>query len=211
MADLKELLGEDLYSQIVEKIGDHKIAIVSDGNWIPREKFNEVNESRKQAEAALKERDQQLEELKKASEGNAELLKQIEQLQQENKSKEDEYRLKIRDMAVNTAIKLAIAGQAHDPDLVAELVDVGKLEVDDDGNIKKGLDDVIKELREAKPFLFKTEGAAFKGVTPAEGSEKQTTLKNPWSKEHFNLTEQARILRENPDLAKQLQSQIQGG
>ena len=30
------------------------------------------------------------------------------------------------------------------------------------------------------------------------------TTKNPWSKEHFNLTEQGRLLRENPDLAKQL-------
>lgn len=30
------------------------------------------------------------------------------------------------------------------------------------------------------------------------------TTKNPWSKEHFNLTEQGRLLRENPELAKQL-------
>ena len=30
------------------------------------------------------------------------------------------------------------------------------------------------------------------------------TTKNPWSKEHFNLTEQARLLRENPELAATL-------
>lgn len=28
--------------------------------------------------------------------------------------------------------------------------------------------------------------------------------KNPWSKDHFNLTEQGRITRDNPDLAKSL-------
>lgn len=33
------------------------------------------------------------------------------------------------------------------------------------------------------------------------------SFKNPWSKEHRNLTEQARILKENPELAKQLQAQ----
>jgi len=33
-----------------------------------------------------------------------------------------------------------------------------------------------------------------------------TTLKNPFSKEHFNLTEQARILKENPALASTLKA-----
>ena len=41
--NLKELLGEDLYKQVEGKLGDKKIAVVSDGNWIPKEKFNEVN------------------------------------------------------------------------------------------------------------------------------------------------------------------------
>jgi len=41
--NLKELLGEDLYKQVEGKVGDKKIAVVSDGNWIPKEKFNEVN------------------------------------------------------------------------------------------------------------------------------------------------------------------------
>ena len=48
----------------------------------------------------------------------------------------------------------------------------------------------------------------FKGISPAEGRDQSPGgIKNPWSKEHFNLTEQGRILRENPDLAKQLQAQ----
>ena len=29
---LKELLGEDLYTQVMEKAGEQKIAVVSDGN-----------------------------------------------------------------------------------------------------------------------------------------------------------------------------------
>lgn len=36
---------------------------------------------------------------------------------------------------------------------------------------------------------------------------KQTGTYNPWKKETFNLTEQARILKENPDLARKLKSQ----
>jgi len=43
------------------------------------------------------------------------------------------------------------------------------------------------------------------GRTPHIGG--QDNSKNPWSTEHFNLTEQGRISRENPDLARQLKSQ----
>lgn len=46
MMDLKELLGEDLYNQVVEKAGDKKLAVVNDGNWFPKEKFDEVNNTK---------------------------------------------------------------------------------------------------------------------------------------------------------------------
>ena len=42
-----------------------------------------------------------------------------------------------------------------------------------------------------------------KGRNPHEPSD-ANSVKNPWSKEHFNLTEQARLLRENPELAATL-------
>lgn len=214
--DLKELLGEELYNQLMAKLGDkHKIAIVSDGNWIPKDKFNEVNEAKKQLEADLKERDKQLADLKKSVGDNEELKKQIEQLQADNKKAAEDFQAKIKDMAVTTAIKLAVAGQVHDPDLIATLLDKSKIEIDDNGTIKAGLEDQLKALREAKSFLFVEQKSAeqpqFKGATPADGRDPGTGgIKNPWSKEHFNLTEQARILKENPELAKQLQS-ITGG
>ena len=39
------------------------------------------------------------------------------------------------------------------------------------------------------------------GYKPPQG-EKNTATNNPWSKEHFNLTEQGKLLRESPELAK---------
>lgn len=38
-------------------------------------------------------------------------------------------------------------------------------------------------------------------------SKKDDLKNNPWSKKYFNLTEQGRILRENPELAKKLKAQ----
>ncbi|MED3691298.1 DUF4355 domain-containing protein [Peribacillus butanolivorans] len=42
---------------------------------------------------------------------------------------------------------------------------------------------------------------------PPGDNKNQSGVKNPWNKESFNLTEQAKILKENPELAKQLASQ----
>jgi len=173
--DLKELLGKDLYNQVAAKLGDkRRIAIVSDGHWIPKEKFNEVNEAKKQAEEALKERDKQLAELKKAAEDNEKLRKQIGQLQSEIKAAAEKYMARIKEMAVTSAIRLAVASQVHDPDLVAGLLDKSKIALDDYGNVKAGLDDQIKALRESKAFLFvekQDKGPRFRGVAPADGRE----------------------------------------
>ncbi|MEC1177625.1 DUF4355 domain-containing protein [Metasolibacillus meyeri] len=43
---------------------------------------------------------------------------------------------------------------------------------------------------------------------PGGGGTKGGGSKNPWSKEHFNLTEQGKILRDNPELATQLKSMV---
>lgn len=45
------------------------------------------------------------------------------------------------------------------------------------------------------------------GRTPPAGGGGGTGQTNPWKKETFNLTEQGRLLRENPELAKQLMAQ----
>ena len=197
---------DDAIKAIVAEAADQQ------GIMIPKHRFDEVNEAKKRLEAELAERDKQLSELKKLASGNDELRAEIERLQAENREKEAAYKAQIRELSVKAAIKLAVAGQAHDPDLVASLIDTSQLEIEDDGTIKGGLDDAIKELRAAKPFLFRQEdkGPQFRGVTPAESADKPSVIKNPWSKEHFNLTEQARLLRENPELARQLQAQAGG-
>lgn len=207
--DLKELLGEELYNQLIAKLGDkHKVAIINDGNWFPKVKFDEVNEGKKQAEASLVDRDKQLETLKKSAGDNEALKTQIETLQADNKTAKEAHESEMKEIRLTTAIKLAVAGDAHDPDLITGLVDREKLLLTDDGKVS-GLEDQLKSLRESKAFLFvekdKDGKPIFKGARLPDGSDKPTPgQKNPWSKDTFNLTEQGKILRDDPDLAKQL-------
>lgn len=56
-----------------------------------------------------------------------------------------------------------------------------------------------EELEKAVKERFKE-----KGRDPHNPRGDDDATKNPWSKEHFNLTEQGRLLRDNPELAKQL-------
>lgn len=173
--DLKELLGEDLYNQVVEKAGDKKLAVVNDGNWFPKDKFDEVNNTKKRLETDLKDRDKQLADLQKAAGDVPALQDQITKLQEDNKAATDKYNADMQELRLNTALKMALSGQVHNADIVAKLLDKTKIELDDNGAIKGGLDDQLTGLRESDGFLFvpKEEGntqPTFKGAKPADGA-----------------------------------------
>ena len=148
--------------------------------YIPKTRFDEVNNSKKELEKTIAERNTQLEDLKKVD-GEA-LKKQIETLQADNKAKDVEYQAQLKDLQVSNAIKMAIADKAMDTDLVAGLFDKTKLILNDDGKIT-GLDEQVKALREDKAFLFKPEETppttppilpGFKVGTDGEGKQNNT-------------------------------------
>ncbi|MBH0330120.1 phage minor structural protein [Brevibacillus brevis] len=142
-------------------------------SFIPKARFDEVNTAKKKAEDDLKERDKQLDDLKKSAGDSAALQEQITKLQGENKAAAEKYEAEAKELKLSTAIKLALSGEVHDPDIVAGLLDKSKIELDDNGAIKGGLDDQIKGLRESKAFLFAekqtNQSFQFLGVNPADG------------------------------------------
>src|SRR3989304_2448534 len=102
---LKEIVGEDLFKKIEEYLGDKKI-ILNDGSYIPREKFNAVNEQVKDLKTQLGERDEQLATLKKQVKDNTELTTQIEKLQEENKKVKEESETKIKGQHFDFSLEL---------------------------------------------------------------------------------------------------------
>ena len=151
--------------------------------YVPKTRFNEENDAKKDLEKTIKERDTQLETLKKSTGDNEELKKQIETLQADNKKKDDDYQEQIKELQISNAIKLAITDKAQDADLVASLFDKSKLIVGDDGKIT-GLEEQLKVIKEGKPFLFKEDTQQqqqqqnnFKGVEPSNSNKNE--LPNP--------------------------------
>lgn len=122
--------------------------------YVPKTRFDEVNEAKKQLETSSNDYKIQLETLKTSAGDNETLKQQIADLQVQNQQKDAEYQKQLKDLQLTNAIKLAIADSAQDCDLVAGLVDKSKLILGDDGKVT-GLDEQVKTLKESKAFLFK--------------------------------------------------------
>lgn len=94
----------------------------------------------------------------------------------------------------------------------------GKFEVqvlDAAGNARVKLDgsnlvpftvaDLMAEIKEQKPGLFKADQKGGVGITPGNG-QPRGGVSNPWLKDNFNRTEQAKLTNSNPTLAAQLKA-----
>lgn len=177
---------------------ENKVKAYLDGDYVTKARFNEVNESKKNLSGQIAERDKQLTELKKSAGANDELKKQIEALQKANKDQKAAFDEQTRTLRMDTAIKLAIADSAQDADIVSGLIDKNKLILGEDGKVT-GLTEQVEALKKDKAFLFKTSNPSPQ-YHPNGGGNPPAA--NPFKKETFNLTEQGRLLRSNPEQAR---------
>lgn len=135
--------------------------------------------------------------LKKDNEGNTELQTKITGYETEIK--------KLKDAAANTQKEYALKDKLKESGvtdvdyIIYKQGGLDKFTFDKDGN-PVGIDDALKPMKEASPHLFKTESGG--GYNPAGGGS--PAAKNPFAKDSFNLTEQGKLLRDNPVQAKEL-------
>lgn len=158
---------------------------------VPKAEFNELNEKLKTANTTI-------ENLKKTNEGNETLQKEI-----------NGYKTKIKQLetdAVNTQKEIALkdqlreAGVADADYIIYKQGGLDKFTFTKEGK-PVGIEEILNPLKESSPHLFKQEPQK-SGYDPQAGEK--PAVKNPFAKETFNMTEQGRMLRENPEQARQL-------
>lgn len=104
----------------------------------------------------LESQKNKLEELTKSNDVNSEAKQALEKLQEEYNQFKVDSDNKLAQINKTNAIALALKDvKAHDSDVLMKLIDVDKVELGEDGKPK--LDEVVKSLRESKPFLFEQE------------------------------------------------------
>ncbi|WP_107841880.1 phage scaffolding protein [Metasolibacillus meyeri] len=139
------------------------------GTMVPKSRLDEKIKELKAANDTITERDTQLEELKPKAAGNDALQAEITRLQQENKDNADKHATELAETRLSSAVKLALTGKVQDLDIVSGLLNKEKIELDEQGNVKGGLDDQLMALKESKSFLFVPETESAQPPAPNFG------------------------------------------
>lgn len=200
----KALTFEELKAAVEASADKIKVANLKDGGYVDKDKFTaketEISLLKDQITAANK----QIDDFKKL---DVEGIKAAADKYKSDyeaavaKSQADMSKLMF-DFALDKALA---AAKARNPKAVKALLELDKLKLDGDSII--GLKEQLEPLTTSDSYLFDTEDTdpAVKivkgGGAPAGG------VKNPWLKEHYNLTEQGRLLREDPQKAKAYMAQ----
>lgn len=210
MEFLKELLGDN-YTVVETAINTHnskpenkdkqiKIGNLATGEYVSKDKFATLESEKKNLETQITTLNKTIETLKKDNKDNEALQSTIKEneatinkLMSQNESIKKEYGLKD---------KLRESGVTDPEYLIYKHGGVDKFNYDKEGN-PIGVEETIKSYKESIPHIFK-EPKKDKGYNPVGGEG--YSGKNPFAKDSFNLTEQGKLMQENPALAKELAS-----
>src|SRR5699024_5051457 len=116
-------------------------AVISDGSYIPKDKFNDKINEIKEYKKQLQERDEQMEELSKKAEGHETLQGQIDSLKQANQEATEKYEKQLREQQFNYELdRHLIDNNTINRKIVNKLMDIKEMKIREDINIL-GLDD----------------------------------------------------------------------
>lgn len=120
--------------------------------YIPKSRFDEINNAKKDLEGQIADRDKQLKDLADKVKDNEALTQQISDLQEQNKTAKAEYDEKIKTMKLESAMKEKLTDAKY-PDLLMSKFDRTKLVLNDDGTVT-GLDEQLRGLKETYKDMF---------------------------------------------------------
>lgn len=167
--------------------------------FIPKTRFDEVNNELKANKEIVAERDKQLEELKKSSGDNEALKAQIADLQKANKESQAAHEAEMNKLKLDNAVDAALlkAG-AKNSKAVRALFDESKFKLNAEGDVE-GLEDALKAVQKSDSYLFEGQKQV-KGFHPGEGADPDYQGGKPdFSK--MNYSELAAYMEANPGVS----------
>jgi DNA repair exonuclease SbcCD ATPase subunit len=171
------------------------------------EKVDEYKSQVEDLQEQLSDRDKQLEELSQKAKDNEELVSEIDKLKEQNKETAKESEKKLADQRKEYKLELALKdAKARNTKAVKALLDLETIKLD--GDELKGLNEQLENLQKENDYLFGDEKLG--GREPHIPKDEPKTPNNPFCKEHFNMTEQGQLIRNEPDKAKELIKQAGG-
>lgn len=208
---LEELLGEELYKQVKEKIDaananepdklKHiRYADLSEGEYVSKGKYDTAVAEKENLAGQVKTLNTTISDLKKNNADNETLQTTIANLQGELKKQQTAN----EKITKTYALKEQLAKQGvTDPDyLIYKAGGLDKFTFDKEGK-PVGVEEAVKPYKDdaAMAHLFKQEQPSKPPYQP-QGGTGGSGAENPFAKETFNLTRQGELLKSNPEQAK---------
>jgi translation elongation factor EF-G len=161
---LKELLGEELFEQVNNKLKevDDKdvelfIASENDGDFVRRNRLNEESDKVKELRSQLQDYDTQIEELKKHADASSEFQEKIKEIQDAKKEEVESLNNKLRQKTLDNEVeKELIKRKARNPKAVKALLDNDTIKLEEDDSII-GLSEQLDKLQESDDYLFESD------------------------------------------------------
>lgn len=187
MKTLLELLGQEMYDQVMAKLGDVQVflhqkdqkIIVDDGKLIPQYRLQEVIDQKKLVQDQLDKAEKDLKDLKKLATGNEELTQRITALQDENKTiKEETVKAELqlkKSLAIKEGLMNAGVLDSEARELLLHKFDLATIELDTAGKVKE-FDSILKPIKENKTFLKLFGETKIKGLDFKEGDNPEGLL-----------------------------------
>lgn len=207
---LEELLGEDLYKQVKEKIDaananeadklKHiRYADLSEGEYVSKGKYDAAVAEKENLAGQIKTLNATIGDLKKNNADNESLQTTITDLQ----AKLKEQQTANEQITKSYALKDQLSKQGVlDPDyLIYKAGGLDKFTFDKQGK-PVGVEEAVKPYKEdqAMAHLFKRDEN--KPPYHPNGGSGGGAAANPFAKETFNLTKQGELLKSNPEQAR---------
>lgn len=194
--NLEELLGKELAEQVTTKLGDKKL-MLDDGKTIPKSRFDEVNNQKKELKeevdklnGTLAENNKDLEKFKASAGASEELKKQIGEYQEKIKATQSEFGTKLTEKEKewkerdsnnrkSFTVREKLLMEHADPgyiDMIMKSIDLKTVSESEDGKLI-GVDDVVSGAKTSFSKLFgveKKKGTGMDGGASGEGGEKST-------------------------------------
>lgn len=171
------------------------------GSYVAKEDYDVLKGQMTVHEDKAKELNKTIKALQKDADASEALKLKLEALEEDLTKKDKEIEKVKFDFKLEAKMKEV---GAKNMKAIKALIDMDQVKLGENGDIE-GFDTQIEALKESDSYLFEEVGKGTLGSTGNHKRDNGANAKNPFSKEHFNLTEQSRLFIENPTLAKQLQ------
>ena len=178
--NIKAILGEELALQLETALQgkgkdgkDVDLVVGNDGSFVPAEKYSNAQMQALGAEKALQAAVETIKTV--GGTGNVEtFLQDIAAVKATIETQQQSHEKEKNSLLKKASIKMALAGQVHDPVDILERLDLEQVELDERGDLQNGWESQLQGLRQSKPYLFLEKQASaeprLQGAKPAQAN-----------------------------------------